>query len=240
MGKKVLSAGERSRVRQAAEQRRKEKEMKQYTTLLIALVCVIAVIGLVMVMKNAFTQPKEIRSLNAVEDSWIVIDADNTTGTRYHHPASFVVPAGYHATDFTLMTDDVQRDFYVEADDENAVVESVYVCAAPELTAAEYMQRLVDYSPAALNEGDTVETGEPFTATIAGKEAHCLYLAYTSAAEDGTMQAYGCLYTAFDAPKNVCVYASVSGGYTTPESIQTVETLLAEAETLLAGLTIMK
>ncbi len=240
MGKKVLTAGERNRVRQAAAQRRKEKEMKQYITLLIALVCVVALVILVSVIRSAVTTPAEIRNLSAIEDNWVVIDADNKLSTRYHHPASFDVPAGYHTTDFTLMTDEVQRDFYVEADDENAVVESVYICAAPELTAAEYMQRLVEYSPTALNEGDTVETGEPFTAVIAGKEAHCLYLAYTSAAEDGTMQAYGCLYTAFDAPKNVCVYASVSGGYTTPDHIQTVETLLAEAEMLLAGLTIMK
>jgi len=36
------------------------------------------------------------------------------------------------------------------------------------------------------------------------------------------------------------VYASVSGSYTTPENVQTVETLLSEAETLLAGLTLVK
>jgi len=231
---------DRARIQQAAAERRQEKEMKQFKILLIATVVLIAVIFVALAVKNMATLPSEIRDTSKIQDNWIVIDADPKVAKRYHHPATYDIPAGFSRTEFSLFNDEHEQDVHIEADAENSVVDSVYICAAAELTAKDYVQRLVDYSGAALNPGTTVETSEPFTATIAGKEAHCLYLHYTVTAEDGSTQAYGCLYTAFDAPRNVCVYASVSGSYTTPENVQTVETLLSEAETLLAGLTLVK
>lgn len=230
---------DRARVRQNAAQRRQDKEMKQYITLLIVLGCIVAAVILFFAIRSAVTTPSEIRNLNAIEDSWVVIDTDKRTSTHYHHPASFDVPAGYVQSDFSTFNDGVQKDFFVEAEDAQALVESIYVSAAPELTAEAYIQRLIEFSPSSLTEGTTAEVGEPFTATIAGKEARCLYLRYTAAA-DGEEKCYGCLFTAYDAPRNVCVYASLSGGYTTADNIQTAEQLLAEAETLLAGLTIVR
>lgn len=243
MGKKIQSPAERARIQQAAAERRREKEMKQFkilTTALAAIIAIAAIVALIVHLHGLSGLPAEIKDVSTIQDNWIVIDTNNKVSKRYHHPASFDIPAGYTKSDFSLFNDEYERDFYVEADSEDAVVSSVYVCAAPELTAAEYIQRLLDYSGTALNEGTTVETGEPFSAAIAGKDAQCLYLHYTVTAEDGSTQAYGCLYTAFNAPKNVCVYASISGAYTTPENVQTAETLLAEAETLLAGLTIVE
>lgn len=231
---------DRARIQQAAAERRHAKEMKQFIILIIITVVLIAALFIGSAVKNMVTLPVELKDLSSIQDNWIVIDTNNRVSKRYHHPASFDIPAGYTKSEFTLFNDDYQQDFFVEADSDDALVDSVYVCAAAELTAEEYIQRLAENSSAMLNAGTTVETGEPFNATVAGKEASCLYLRYTVTAEDGSTQAYGCLFTAFNVPRNVCVYASISGAYTTPENVQTVETLLSEAETLLAGLTLVK
>ena len=106
--------------------------------------------------------------------------------------------------------------------------------SAPNLNGEEYIQRSIEMRENALNTGSTVTIGEPFTATVAGETAHCLYMCFSTVEGD-----YGCLLLGFDAPRNVCVTAILSGAYTTPENMQTQEQLLAEAEVLLAGLTIV-
>lgn len=205
---------------------------------LIAVIAVIALIVAVLLIRHFVEEsalPVEIRNTSAIQDNWLVIDTDNKLSKRYHHPASFDIPEGYEKGEFTKYNDGVARDFYLVATDPEAAVSLVYVDAAPELTAEEYIQRSIDMRENALNTGTTVTVGEKFTATIAGEEAHCLYLRFSTTQGD-----YGCLLCAFDAPRNVCVTATISGNYTTPENVQTADQLLTEAQTLLAGLTIVR
>lgn len=234
MGNTPRSAADRKRIRQEAEERRKAKENKVFFALVIVTVIILVAIFLGNFLKDEFTLPARIFNLSAIQDNWLVIDVDNKLSKRYHHPASFDIPEGYVPGEFTKYRDGVARDFYVVASDPEAMVASVYVDAASELTAAEYIQRTVDMRESALNTGSTVTAGEPFTATVAGMEAHGLYLHYSTEQGD-----YGCLLLGFDAPRQVCVTALISGAYTTPENVQTQEQLLAEAEVLLAGLTII-
>ena len=230
-----MTPAERARIKQQADEKRKAKENKVFYTLVIITVLIIAAVALNSVLRDALTLPAEIRDLSSIQDNWLVIDTDNHVSKRYHHPGSFDAPAGYSQGDFTKYNDGVARDFYLVADDPEAAVNLIYVDSAPELTAREYIQRSIDMYADALTEGSSVTLGEPFTATIAGEEAQCLYMHFSTAEGD-----YGCLLMGFDAPRNVCITASLSGAYTTPEAVQTQEQLLAEAQTLLAGLTIMK
>lgn len=234
MANKSMSPTDRTRIRQEAEARRKAKDDKVFYTLVIITAAIIAVVALTMLIRNAVTTPAEIRDLSAIEANWIVIDTDNKLSKHYHHPASFDIPAGYAPADFTKYNDGIARDFYVEAEDPASRVSSVYVDAAPELTAEGFIQRSIDMRENALNTGSSVTVGEPFTATIAGEEAQCLYLLFSTPQGD-----YGCLMTGFDAPRNVCVYSIISGEYVTDGNVQTVEELLEQAQVLLAGLTII-
>lgn len=210
--------------------------------LLIAAIAAVVILAAVIIGVNISREnalPKEIGSIAEIQDNWLVIDVDPKVGKRYHHPASFDIPQGYSKAEFTKYNDGVARDFYLQADDENAAVSTIYVDAAASLTASEYIQRLLDTNVGALSENTTTQAGEPFQATIAGKQAECLYMVYTvGTGEDA--QAFGCLFTGFDAPSNVSVLATVNGAYATPDTVQSVEALLAEAETLLAGLTIVE
>ena len=227
------------RVRQEAAQRRQDQENKTFYTLVAVTLALVVVIGggifLFRTVRDAATLPTKIRNTSRIQDDWIVIDADNTTGVRYHHPASFTIPQGYTQGSFYTTDGTPAQDFYITADDGNAAVASVYVYGAPELTAEENIQRIIELHSDALTEGTSDMVGDAFTAEIAGETAQCIYLHYTTDQGD-----YGCLICNFDAPRNVCVTAILSGAYTTPENVQTQEQLLTEAQTLLAGLTIIR
>ena len=234
MGKHTQSTAERERIRQDAEKRRKDKENKVFYTLVIITVIIVAAFFIINHFVKESAYPELIRDTSTIQDNWIVIDVDNKVTKRYHHPASFDIPEGYVPGDFSKYRDGVARDFYLEASDPEATVSIIYVDAAPELTGEEYISRTFTMYQSTLNEGSTVQAGLPFTATIAGETAHCLYLRYSTTEGD-----YGCLLVGFDAPDNVCVTASLSGKYVTDGNVQTQEELLAEAGVLLDGLTII-
>jgi len=234
MGKNNRTQADRARIQQEAAQRREARENKQMYILISIVLAVIVIALLIRPVTEFFTLPAEIRDVSLIQDNWVVIDTNNKLSTRYHHPASFDAPAGFEKGDFTKYNDGVAQDFYLLATDPDAMVYSLYVDAAPELTAKEYIQRSIEMRENALNTGSSVTVGEPFTAEIAGERAECLYLRFSTTNGD-----YGCLVCGFDAPRSVCVTATVSGNYTAPEAVQTQEELLAQAQTLLAGLTIM-
>lgn len=245
MGNTPRSNADRERIRQEADARRQARENKVFYTLTAITVAIVAVFLIASGIRTLITTPTEIRNLDRIQDNWLVIDVDQTVSKHYHHPASFDAPAGYIPGEmvmertgeshiFTKYNDGVCQDFYLEAEDENALVAAVYVDAAANQTAKDYIQRYIDLYGNTQNATTTIVPGVPFTATLAGETAQCLYLRYNE--ERGS---YGVLLCAFDAPRNVCVNAQLSGAFTTPENVQTQEQLLAEAEVLLAGLTIV-
>lgn len=245
MAKHPHNAAEIERSIQKKAERKAAQENKVFYTLIIITLILLAGIFIFDFVQDEMALPTPIRDTSRIEDNWLVIDADNTVKKRYHHPASFDAPQGYvpgesvfnstgESHNFTKYNDGVCRDFYLVAEDENATVNAIYVDAASDLTAAGYLDNVLSLYTNALSETTTATPGEPFTAIIAGREAHCLYMHY--ATDEGH---YGVLLCAFDAPCNVCVNALLSGRNTTAENVQTQEQLLAEAEVLLAGLTII-
>jgi hypothetical protein len=246
MSKKTLTPADRERIRQEAAERKQARENRtMYILCAITLVILLAVIVIPRIY-DAVTLPVEISDLDDIQANWVVIDTDSKVSKRYHHPASFDFPQGYGEVEqafgttgekrvYSKYNDGVARDFFLTALDETAPVSNVYVDAAADLTAEAYITRCLELYDSALNEGTSItQVGEPFSATIAGEEAQCLYLRYSEAKGN-----YGVLICAFDAPRNVCVYAQLTGAYTAPETVQTQEELLAQAQTLLAGLTIV-
>lgn len=250
MSKKTLNPADRERIRQEAIERKQARENRTlYILCAITLVILLAVIVIPRVygvIHDAVTLPVEIGDLDDIQANWVVIDTDSKVSKRYHHPASFDFPQGYGEVEqefgttgekrvYSKYNDGVARDFFLTALDEASPVSNIYVDAAADMTAEAYIARCLELYDSALNEGTSVAlVGEPFSATIADKEAQCLYLRYSEAKGD-----YGVLFCAFDAPRNVCVYAQLTGAYTAPETVQTQEDLLAQAQTLLAGLTIV-
>lgn len=189
---------------------------------------------LLLLVLPACAEPVVPEAGDVVQPDWIVIDVDNTTGKSFVHPASFAVPEGFVRSDFTKYSDGVSQDFSLDNTDPTAPVASLYVDAVAGLTSEVYIQRIYELLPLTLSGDISAVTGTPFTAVIAGEQAWCIHIAYSTPQGD-----YGCLFVLIDTPHAICITAILSGAYTTPESIQTQEQLLAEAEVLLAGLTIV-
>lgn len=250
MGKKVNRRATQAQNQLAISKRRRAEEARRKAWwdahlkhVIIGIAAAVAVVLLVVLGWNLYTDsllPVEIKNLSAVEDNWLVIDTDNTTRTRYHHPASFTMPEGFTKSEFSTYNDGIQRDFYCIADSEDSLVENIYIAAASELNAETYIQRVIDNAPLSLSDENTqVQNAEPLKGVVAGKEATYIYLTY-STGEGENATAYSCVFVAFDAPRNVVVHAVVSSRSGAPEAVPSVDALLAEAETLLAGLTIVE
>lgn len=248
MGKKINHRATQAQNQQAIARRRRAEEEKKKAwweahTRHVVIAVVVAVVLLIagIVGYNLYVDsklPAKIRDISAIEDSWIVIDTDSTVSKRYHHPASFTLPEGYTKSEFTTSSDGVQRDFHCNADSEDALVETFFISAANGLNAETYIQRVIANAPNALADETTkVARAEPLKGVIAGKDANYLYMTYENG--DGT-SAYSCLFVAYDAPSDVVVYSVLSSRDAAPDAVPGVDALLAEAETLLAGLTIVK
>ncbi|MBQ7848947.1 MAG: hypothetical protein IJ343_04415 [Clostridia bacterium] len=229
-----------ARRRQAEEARKKEWWDMHFKHVLIAVIAAVVLLIAGIVAYNLYTDsllPARIGNLNDIQEDWLVIDTDNTVRKRYHHPASFTVPEGYTKSDFTTRSDGVQRDFHCNAASEDQLVESFFISAYSELTAEEYIERVIANAPNALSdENMKVANAEPLKGVVAGKDASYLYMTYSR--DENT--AYSCLFVAYDAPRDVVVSSVLSSRDSAPDAVPSADALLAEAETLLAGLTIVE
>lgn len=244
MGKKFNHRATQQRREQAAAARKHQEDEKRSAfwaahgqKLRLAAIVAGAAIAIALVwllvslLISAFNQPAEIKDLAAIEESWIVIDADPGLEKRYHHAASYIIPEGYTKSDYRKNSDVNQQVVQALANDPAAAVKSVYIDATVKKTAQAYAdstaERLKGQNPPPLKlEG-------AFTASIAGKDACCVY-ALCSAAEE---QECASLYAAFSAPGNVCVYAILTSADFPQGQAPDCEAMLQQAQVLLAGLT---
>lgn len=247
MGKKINHRATQAQNQQAIARRRQAEEAQKKEwwavhgkQVWIAVIAAVVLVIAGIVVYNLYvdsTLPTRIKDVSTIQDDWLVIDTDNKVSKRYHHPASFTVPQGYTKSDFTTHSDGVQRDFHCNADSEDALVETFFISAASELNAETYIQRVIENAPLAISDENTqVANAEPLKGVIAGRDAHYLYMTYSL--DENT--AYSCLFVAYDAPSNVVVYSVLSSRDGAPEAVPGVEALLAEANTLLVGLTIVE
>ena len=225
----------KAKQRKALESKKNEVTAKATTWLkqhpkqvAIAAAALIAVILLVSVICGVVNDP-----LRGKEDSWIIIDTSASSKEhRYEHLADFAVPAGYIRDDYSLYTDGVQQDFFCIAEDAAAIVQDVYVTGAKGVSAADYPATILTY-------GLHKEAGEPRTLTINGQSCSALYLISDESEYYGEGNAIAHMSFYFDAG-NACVSATLRSGTVPYEQVPDEAAMLAEAEKLLAGLTLVK
>lgn len=178
--------------------------------------------------------PNFFGHLVGVEDNWLIIDTAKTNDdNRYHHLANFDIPEGYEKGEFTVFTDGVQQDFYCKPVEEGGVICDFYVAAAKNMSGEEYLKALL-----ALQTHQSAS--EPKKAVIAGKDVNYVYMIFDESDTDGEGMAFSCLCIYIDTPQGSAVSAMINS-YTVPAAEMPDEaTLLAEAEHILSGLTIIK
>lgn len=178
--------------------------------------------------------PNFFGHLVGVQDNWLIIDtADKNADPRYHHLADFDIPEGYKKDNFTVFTDGIQQDFYCTPVEKGGLICDFYISAPKNTTGKAYLDLLLSYQ--------THKTAsEPKTAVIAGKNVDYVYMNFDESDTDGEGMGFSCLCIYMDTKQGSCVSAMINS-YTVPEAEMPGEAeLLAEAEYILAGLTLVK
>ena len=195
---------------------------------LAAAAIVLAVIALAVVVIGAVSDP-----LKGKQDNWVIINTSNTTNANYRHLADFDIPQGYTRDDYSTYSDDVTQDFFCIADDRSAIVQDVYISGSKNLSAADFPATVLSYN---LHK----EAGEPRQLTVSGKEGYALYL-ITDESEyygEGLHMAHISIY--FDTAAGACVTTTFRSNMMPLEELPDEATMLAEAERILANLTLVK
>lgn len=178
--------------------------------------------------------PNFFGHLVGVEDNWLVIDtSEDSKHPRYHHLANFEYPEGYQQDDFTVFTDGIQQDFYGTALEEGGVVCDFYIAATKNMTGTEYLDTLLGFQ-------SHQTASEPKQAVIAGKVVNYVYMTFDESDTDGEGMAFSCLCLYIDTRQGSAVSAMINS-YTLPAAeVPNEAALLAEAEHILSGLTMVK
>lgn len=196
---------------------------------LLTVAALAVVLTLVMLISNALTDP-----LKGKQDNWLILDISaSSKAQRYEHLADFDIPAGYTRGEYSLYKDGVQQDFFCEATDAANPVQDVYVTGAKGVNAAEYPATILAY-------GLHKEAGEPRTLTIGGKECSAIYLISDESQWSGEGMAIAHMSFYFPTDTNACVSVTMRSGTMDFAQLPDEATMLAEAEKILSGLTIMK
>lgn len=196
--------------------------------LLIAAAAIAAVVIAANLLAGVINDP-----LKDKQDNWVIIDtAASGKEARYEHLADFNIPAGYTRDDYSTYSDEVTQDFFCIADDRSAIVQDVYVSGSKALAAADFPTTILSYN---LHKA----AGEPRQLTINGQKCHALYMV-TDESEyygEGLNLAHMSFY--FDVG-NACVTAIFRSNMLPMDQLPDEATMLAEAEKILSGLTLVK
>ncbi len=181
--------------------------------------------------------PNFFGNLQGVEDNWIVTNQGTSKSPRYYKMGEFTAPEGYTLDpDYTVTSDPIEHTLYFLADDEKAPVHSIYVSGIRNKTAAEIMDSVG---------GNVVNAtgGTRGDTPIGGHEAVWGITRINddqNATQDSELVIGHAQLTVYvDSIKNASVLVFMNSTSNTPaDEIPSDEVMLAEAEKIVAGLTL--
>lgn len=167
--------------------------------------------------------------LIGVEDSWIVRNLGTTKHPLYFKFGEVETPEGYTLdADYSVSSDKTEQSFYFNADDENAVIQSVYYAGVKEKTSQEMLE--------------TVRTSGIYTSVTETKEVqlggvpmHYVYAQMNPDSNDASVFSAMLLMYA-DTVKDSCVLMNCNSAHLPQEQLPSEEEMLAAAERLAACL----
>lgn len=210
---------------------------------------VVLIIGIWLICKATIgpggSIPNFFGNLQGVQENWVVTNQGTTNAPRYYKMGEFTAPEGYTLDpEYNISSDKRDKTFYYTADDENAVIQSIYVAGVKNRSASEMVEMVSGYSmfaeeptisadPVGGQKGQWMlgiindeEITEEETEENAEEEAEL---------KIGHMQMN--LYS--ESVQNSCVLVFMNSKSAVPaEEIPSKEEFLAEAEKILAHLTV--
>ena len=142
---------ERAKYQQQAEQRKAffNKYRRHFMIGIPALILLSVAVWLVCkaTVGPGGSIPNFFGSLQGVGENWIVSNQGETNAPRYYKMGEFTAPEGYTLDpDYNVSSDSLEQNFYFTANDENALIQSVYVSGVRNRGAAEMVEMVAGYS----------------------------------------------------------------------------------------------
>ena len=183
--------------------------------------------------------PNFFGTLRGVESDWVVANTGTSSKPRYYKMAEFSTPEGYTLDpEYDLSSDKLAQTLYFTADDENALVQTIYVSGVTGYTAADQLTRVLDY-------GFFKDASEAIAGTLGGHEVQYAYMLCPTDTDEESAEkpdterngyASVCIYV--DSVQGSCVLVMLNSATATLAEAPSREALVAEAEALLSHLTL--
>jgi len=166
--------------------------------------------------------------MGAVETS-VIREIDDL----YYEMARMETPDGYTPEPYQLFVngETQERNRYFITDDESRAIQSLYVTGVKSKTAAEMIETVMKQSSSYTFQGEAKQ------AEIAGHPVHYLYVQNVASDEDNSIMSASLLIYV-DSVADSSVLFSCTSGKMLQEELPAEEVLLAEAESLMTGLTV--
>ncbi len=248
--KKINHRAEQARRRNAerAAQRQKAAQRQAFWAqhkkpIIISAVAAVAAIVLIFLGCKLFigpggSIPNFFGTLRGVQDNWIVTNTGTTSSPRYYKMGEYDAPQGYTLDpDYNVSSDKLNQSLYFNADSQDAVISTIYLSGVKDVSAAEQLDKVLDY-------GMYQESSGPLSGTLGGHEASYAYFLYSTtenAPEDASLEeleGYAGLCVYIDTVQDSCVLVMLNSATASLADAPSQETLLAAAEELVARLTI--
>lgn len=221
----------------------------------ITIAAVVVIVALWLVCKwfvgPGGSLPNFFGHVRGIEDSWVVTDLNPRTNAnagssnvdsssygktpRYFHLASLEPLKGYtQDPGFTIQADETNQDQHYINDDENAMVNSVYVFGVANKTAEKHAGDMV--STMSLSS----VTSDIMTDTIAGFDVRYVYFVFDQEPDENGVvtEAYASLCLCIDTTEDACVLVILNTYDVPKDEVPTAEMMLPEAEIVLQHLTV--
>jgi len=232
-----------------AKQKEKEFIQKYGLKILIGVVALIVAIVAINLTVSFFrgpggSIPQWFGALRNVEEDWIITNTGTDSKPKYFKLAEYTAPESYTLdADYGVTTDKLAQTQYYTANDEDAVIDNVYVAGVKNTAAADQLAAVMTYYPG--------NTGAK-QATIAGHDVHYAYISQDTTIdqvdeagnvietpeEDRVGASMLVMYE--DAAQNSCVLLMLQTNEGPKADIVAEDVLMAEAEKFLSLLTVEK
>lgn len=181
--------------------------------------------------------PNWFGTLRNVEENWIVQNLGDSRSPRYYKLGEFDAPEGYtRDPEYLISGDKLNQNFYYAADDENALIKSVYAGGVKNMTAEQQIAILSSNSM-------FTEAGESTVVDMAGHKVHYVYLV-TPTSPEGTPEEEqkGCasLYMYINTVQNTSVVMMLNTAEALMADVVPQDAIMAEAEQFVSLLTLEK
>ena len=199
--------------------------------IIAAIAAVLLIVAIVLAVDYFYAPGGSMRifmgNLLGVQENSVIRNLGTTRSPRYYTFGTFDAPEGYTSDpSFYQASDTKEQNFYYVADDENAVIENIYVTGVKNRTGESMVEEVG-------GSGMYAFMSEKRTAEIAGNTYNYLYALSNNSDDDSIFWATLIMYV--DTVQDSSILVNLSSPRGAENEVPDEGTMLQAAEPILAG-----